>query len=108
MPTTSDSMTTAVNTWRREAPSARSRADSRVRWATTIENVLWIVNVETSTATPANIRRKVSKKSRKSAAMSASSSAVRVVPVTASMPEGSVGWTAATSCSGETPGQPSG
>ena len=74
-----------------------------MRWATTIENVLWIVNVDTSRATPANIRRKVSKKSRKSAAMSASSSAVRVLPVTASMPEGSVGWTAATSCSGETP-----
>ena len=83
--------TTAVSTWRREAPSARSSADSRVRWATTIESVLWIVNVATSSATPANTSRNASKKSRKSAAMSASSSAVSVAPVTASRPAGSGG-----------------
>ncbi len=39
-PTTSASTTTEVTTWRRDAPSARNRADSRVRWATRIEKVL--------------------------------------------------------------------
>ena len=37
-------------TWRREAPMARSRADSRLRWATRIENVLWMLNVATTRA----------------------------------------------------------
>ncbi len=97
MPTINDSTTTAVSTWRRDAPRARSSADSRVRWATTIDSVLWIVKVATSSATPANTSRNTSKKSRKSAAMSASSSAVSVAPVTASSPSGNIGEIAATS-----------
>ena len=40
MPTTKASAITAARTWRREAPSARSSADSRVFWATTMANVL--------------------------------------------------------------------
>ena len=39
-PTTTDSPNTWPITWRWLAPIARSSAISRVRWATTIENVL--------------------------------------------------------------------
>ncbi len=39
-PTTSVSTSPATATWRRVAPSARSSADSRPRWAARIENVL--------------------------------------------------------------------
>ena len=39
-PTSSASAVTDRSTWPREAPRARSRADSRVRWATRIEKVL--------------------------------------------------------------------
>ena len=39
-PITSASSTTERSTWRRVAPSIRSSASSRVRWATVIENVL--------------------------------------------------------------------
>ena len=38
------------STWRRVAPSVRSSASSRVRWATVIENVLKMMNAPTSTA----------------------------------------------------------
>ena len=50
-------------TCRRDAPIARSSADSRVRWATRIENVLWMLNVATTSAMPAKASRNVSKKS---------------------------------------------
>ena len=43
-PITSASISTEVRTWRRDAPSVRSIPNSRVRWATVIENVLKIVN----------------------------------------------------------------
>jgi hypothetical protein len=39
-PTASDSTIVDTSTWRREAPSARRSADSRLRWATTMEKVL--------------------------------------------------------------------
>jgi hypothetical protein len=39
-PTTTDSNTTERTTWARLAPTARSMAMSRARWATTMENVL--------------------------------------------------------------------
>ena len=53
-PTTSASPSTLASTWRRVAPSVRSSASSRERWATVIENVLKMMNAPTSTATPAN------------------------------------------------------
>ncbi len=40
IPTTTDSPITDPRTWRFDAPIARSSAISRIRWATTIENVL--------------------------------------------------------------------
>ena len=69
-PMTSASTPTAATTWRREAPIARSRADSRVRWATRIENVLWMLNVATTRAMPAKASRIISNMSRKSSPIS--------------------------------------
>ena len=48
--------------WRRLAPSVRSIANSRVRWATVIEKVLKIRNAATNSATPAKISRAVLRK----------------------------------------------
>ncbi len=64
IPTTSASPSTDALTWRREAPSARSRASSRLRWATRIEKVFTIRNVPTTMATAANTSRKVLMKPR--------------------------------------------
>ena len=76
-------------TWRRDAPIARSSADSRVRWATRIENVLWMLKVATTSAIPAKARRITSNMPRKSDSMSASCSAVSSCCVSASMRAGS-------------------
>ena len=58
MPTTSPSMTTDRMTWRREAPSVRSVANSRERWATVIDSVLRITNAPTNSAMPPKPSRK--------------------------------------------------
>ena len=42
----------------REAPSVRSVANSRVRWATVIERVLKITNAPTNSAMPPKPSRK--------------------------------------------------
>ena len=57
IPMTSASPVTDARICRRDAPIARSSADSRVRWATRIENVLWMLNVATTRAMPANASR---------------------------------------------------
>ena len=54
-PSTNASRITDVTSWRRLAPSVRSMANSRVRWATVIENVLKIRNAATNSDTPAKI-----------------------------------------------------
>ena len=59
MPSTSASSVTHVRICRRDAPIVRSSADSRVRWATRIENVLWMLNAATSNAMPAKMTRNV-------------------------------------------------
>ena len=87
-PTMSASAATPTITWRREAPIARIRADSRVRWATRIENVLWMLNAATTIAMPAKTSRIVRKKPRKSLSMSFCCSAVSSAPVIASVPSG--------------------
>ena len=46
----------SASTWRREPPSVRSVANSRVRWATVIESVLKITNAPTSSDKPARSR----------------------------------------------------
>ena len=62
-PSVSASIPTVVRIWRRDAPSVRSIPNSRVRWATVIENVLKIWKAPTNSDTPANtssaIRRKL-------------------------------------------------
>ena len=50
MPITSASTTTERRTWRRDAPSVRSVASSRVRWAIVIESELKITNAPTKSA----------------------------------------------------------
>ena len=57
MPITSASPVIVSSTCRREAPSARSIANSRRRWATVIEKALKMMNAPTSTAMPPNERR---------------------------------------------------
>ena len=51
-PITSDSSSTERRTWRREAPSVRRVASSRVRCATVIDSVLKITKEPTNRATP--------------------------------------------------------
>ena len=51
-PITKASSTTLRTSWRRLAPSVRSIANSRVRWATVIENVLKMRNAATNSETP--------------------------------------------------------
>ena len=58
-PRASASSSTEPSTWRRAAPTMRSIANSRVRWATVIESVLKIVNAPTRIATPPNTSRTV-------------------------------------------------
>ena len=88
--------------WRREAPSVRSMPNSRVRWATVIENVLKIWNAPTNSDTPANTSRAIRKKPR----FSAMSSVCRCA---ASSPVSTWTWRGITrairsrSCSGVTP-----
>ena len=80
-PIVSASSSTEVSTWRRVAPSVRSSASSRARWATVIENVLKIRKAPTSTAMNANASRPVVRNERpwrmSSPSLSASSAAVR-------------------------------
>ena len=57
-PTRTASKTTEVVSWLREAPRERSRANSRMRWATTMEKVLAMMNAPTSRLTRAKASRK--------------------------------------------------
>ncbi len=53
-PSSTASVSTDRRTCRRSAPRARSRPSSRVRWAISMEKVLTIRKMPTSTAMPAN------------------------------------------------------
>ena len=57
-PIATASMSTERRTWRRLAPSARSRPFSLVRWATVMANVFKITKAPTSRATTAKMSRK--------------------------------------------------
>ena len=74
-PTTSASSSTERVTCRFDAPSARSRASSRLRWATRIENVLTIRKAPTTSEMPAKMSRKVRRKLIASSRSVAASSA---------------------------------
>ena len=60
-PTMAASARTERNTWRRLAPTTRSRANSRVRWPTVIENVLKMVKAPTNSEMNANTSNAVEK-----------------------------------------------
>ena len=62
MPITNASSTTLRTSWRRLAPSVRSIANSRVRWATVIENVLKIRKAATNSDTPEKMSSAVLRK----------------------------------------------
>ena len=104
-PMVSASSSTELSTWRRVAPSVRSSASSRARWATVIENVLKIRKAPTSTAMNANASRPVVRNVRpsrmSSPALSASCAAVRTCAVGGRI-EATLRWSSLS----ETPGLP--
>ena len=65
-PITRPSSRTERSTCLREAPSVRSVANSRVRWATVIDRVLKITNAPTNSAMPPKPSRKIRTKPRPS------------------------------------------
>ena len=102
-PRTNASTITIRVTCRLLAPSARSSASSRLRWATRIENVLTMRKPPTTSEMPAKISRKVVRKPTASWIALAASSAASS-PVTASTPSGSRSVTLAASSSWLVPG----
>ena len=101
-PTTNASNSTDRLTWRRDAPSARSRASSRLRCATRIENVLMIRNEPTTSAMPANTSRKIVMNRIASSSWLAATSAA-LSPVMARASAGSTLATLSRSSCWETP-----
>ncbi len=88
MPRMVASNKTERNTWRRLAPTIRSRANSRVRWPTMIEKVLKMVNPPTNSEMKANTSSAVEK--NPSAWLTLLDCSLATVwPVTTSTPEGS-------------------
>ena len=102
IPSSSASLNTVASTWREEAPSVRSIPNSRVRWATVIENVLKIRNAPTNTEIPAKTSRNVVRKPKPSL-MSADCWAASSAPVFASASCGRTALIRVESSSGETP-----
>ena len=101
-PTTRPSSTTERSTWRREAPSVRSVANSRERWATVMESVLTITNA------PTNSARKPKPSSRyvmnfRPSLVSLASALACASPVLTSASRGTSGLISRTSAAGETP-----
>ena len=85
VPTMNASTSTDRVTWRREAPRARNRASSRVRWATSMENVLRMTNAPTKTAMKAKTRKKIVKIFSTPLARSFLVSSASCLPVTTSV-----------------------
>ena len=84
MPMASASAATVSTTWRRDAPIARISAASRARWATRIENVLWMLKAATTMAMPEKASSTDWKNPRKSLSTSRCCSALSSAPVIAS------------------------
>ena len=74
-PITSDSITIEVSTWRRDPPSVRTVANSRVRCAIVIESEFAITKLPTKSAIPANASRKPCRNVMNSFVSAASSAA---------------------------------
>lgn len=96
-PVTNASSTTVPRSCRREAPSVRRVANSRVRWAIVIDSEFAITNEPTNRAIPPNTSRNVCRKLRKldvpAASSLACSSAVRTC-----VASGKICRTASSSC----------
>ena len=101
-PITRPSSFTERMTCLREAPSVRSVANSRVRWATVIDSVLKITNAPTSSAMPPNPSRNIRIMSSPSLISAASSSACLALSLTWSLSP-TRGLTASTSSVGDVP-----
>ena len=100
-PTTTDSRRTDDITCRRVAPRARNRASSRLRWVTTMLNVLKMMNAPTNSATNPNTNRPVRRNPRPWFTWSCCWLAAEA-PVTAWYPLGRTVETRAASWSGST------
>ncbi len=105
MPTATASPITAPVTCRREAPTARSSASSLVRWATSIEKVLKMMNAPTKIEISANTSRKIRKNDSAFATWLLASARI-FVPVIASAVPGSVWATRSRSTVSPTPVEP--
>ena len=89
---------------RREAPSARKSADSRIRWAAMTSEALWMLRPATSSAIPANTPRNARKKLRNALFTAAICSLVACWPVMTWVPLGTTARTAPASRSWLMPG----
>ena len=103
-PSVSASATTERSTWWRLAPSARSMANSRRRWATVMLKALKMMNAPTKTETPANARSTGVRKELMEAAVSAVASAAACSPVLTLSVAGRAALTRLASSLGVTPG----
>ena len=101
-PMTRPSATTERMTCLREAPSVRSVANSRVRWATVIDSVLKITNAPTSSATAPKPSRKYLMIDIELVELPASSLACLALSLTCRVP-GTSGATALTSSFDDVP-----
>jgi hypothetical protein len=101
-PMTRPSSFTARLTCLREAPSVRSVANSRVRWATVIDSVLKITNAPTSRAIPPNPSSTARNVFRPSFILAASSAACSAASWACRSP-GRSGLIRSTSCAGVVP-----
>ena len=102
-PTTSASTKIELMTWRRDAPSVRSVANSRVRWAMVIESEFAITNEPTNSAIPPNASRNPWRNVMNSF-VSAASSCACACAVRAWAFGGRIGRISESSCWSETPG----
>ena len=95
---------TERSTCPRVAPRVRSEANSRVRSATEIENVLKMMNAPTSSAAPAKASRAGPRNELIELEMSLACSSACCFPVCTFTPAGTTAWITRTSWSGVTPG----
>ena len=101
--TITDSSNTEFITWRRLAPRQRSRASSRVRWATMMVKVLKIRNAPTSRATKAKASRAVPRNRPRVSLMAAAESSASSWPVRTSYLGSMAARMRSRSCAGVTP-----
>ena len=102
-PTTRASIRIVIRICRREAPTVRRVANSRVRWAIVIESELAITKLPTKRAIPPNASRKPRRNEMKPFVSAASSSACWAAVFTWAV-AGMFASSSRTSCSSDTPG----